>query len=165
MMDDKQDEKSRRTVLIAMDGSKHALFAFEWYAENVYKETDDVIMAYCAEYNINIPTTVLLASPATVEAMVEQHEESVKQVFKKLDHVAKKYNIKHTLERVERPHRPGEAIVKASHQQNVDLIITGTRGLGTIRRTIMGSVSDYIIHHAHVPVIVCKHADEHHKLK
>lgn len=73
--------------------------------------------------------------------------------------------IKHTLERLSRPHRPGEAIVKAAHKQHVDLIVTGTRGLGTVRRTILGSVSDYIIHHAHVPVIVCKHEDEHHKLK
>ena len=29
MTDNKKEEKSRRKVLIAMDGSKHALFAFE----------------------------------------------------------------------------------------------------------------------------------------
>lgn len=31
----------------------------------------------------------------------------------------------------------------------------GSRGLGTIRRTILGSVSDYVVHHANVPVVVC----------
>ncbi|XP_060598422.1 putative universal stress protein SAUSA300_1656 isoform X2 [Ruditapes philippinarum] len=157
MTENKTEQKSARKVLIAMDGSKHALFAFEWYAKNVYKETDNVIMAYCAEYNINVP--MLLASPVAVANIVEQHEEAVLKVFKKLDEIANRYKIKHTLERIERPHRPGEAIVKAAHQQNIDLIITGTRGLGTIRRTILGSVSDYIIHHARVPVIVCKHGD------
>lgn len=165
MTDNQQSQKIGRNVFIAMDGSKHAIYAFEWYAQNVYKETDNVIMAYCAEYDIKIPTPMLLASPASVYAMVEQHEEAVKKVFRKLDDLANKYKIKHTMERLGRPYRPGEAIVKAAHKQNVDLIVTGTRGLGTVRRTILGSVSDYIIHHAHVPVIVCKHEDEHHKLK
>ena len=37
------------------------------------------------------------------------------------------------------------------------MIVLGTRGQGTVRRTILGSVSDYVVHHAHVPVTVCRH--------
>lgn len=73
------------------------------------------------------------------------------------------FQIKHTLERLNGP--PGESLIKAAEQQNVDLIIAGSRGHGTLRRTIMGSTSDYIVHHSHVPVMICKHEDEHHKLK
>ena len=36
------------------------------------------------------------------------------------------------------------------------MIVMGTRGLGTIRRTLMGSVSDYVVHHARIPVIVVR---------
>ena len=71
--------------------------------------------------------------------------------------------IKHVLERLHGP--PGEAIVKAAESQKADLVIAGSRGLGTFRRTIMGSVSDYIVHHSKVPVMICKHDDEHDKLK
>jgi len=38
----------------------------------------------------------------------------------------------------------------------VTTIVVGTRGLGSVRRTILGSVSDYVVHHAHCPVIVCR---------
>jgi nucleotide-binding universal stress UspA family protein len=43
------------------------------------------------------------------------------------------------------------------------MIITGTRGMGTVRRTLLGSVSDHVLHHSHVPVIICKHKDPDHQ--
>jgi len=43
-----------------------------------------------------------------------------------------------------------------AENENATLIVMGTRGLGKVRRTIMGSVSDYVVHHAHCPVIVCR---------
>lgn len=52
---------------------------------------------------------------------------------------------------------PGEVIVHVAEKESCDLIITGSRGMGMIRRTILGSVSDYVLHHAHCPVLICKH--------
>lgn len=58
---------------------------------------------------------------------------------------------------------PGIGICKAAEEVHAALIIVGTRGMGKLRRTFMGSVSDYILHHAHVPVLICRHeSDEHH---
>ena len=53
-------------------------------------------------------------------------------------------------------HRPGEQIIKECTDYNATMVVLGTRGLGAVRRTILGSVSDYVVHHAHCPVIVCR---------
>jgi nucleotide-binding universal stress UspA family protein len=53
--------------------------------------------------------------------------------------------------------RPGEAIVDIAKAEEVSMVVMGTRGLGTVRRTILGSVSDFVLHHAHCPVVVCSH--------
>ena len=37
------------------------------------------------------------------------------------------------------------------------LIVMGSRGLGGIRRALMGSVSDSVVRHAHCPVLVVRH--------
>lgn len=58
--------------------------------------------------------------------------------------------------------RPGEGIINAAREANADVIITGSRGTGKLRRTFLGSVSDYVLHHSDVPVIVCRHKDHHH---
>ena len=57
--------------------------------------------------------------------------------------------------------KPGEGIIKLSKEHDADMIVVGTRGLGKVRRTVLGSVSSYVIHHAHVPVVVCRPRGEH----
>lgn len=58
--------------------------------------------------------------------------------------------------------KPGEAIVDAAKEENAAFIVVGSRGMGAVRRTLVGSVSDYILHHSHIPVVVCRHKDPHH---
>lgn len=57
--------------------------------------------------------------------------------------------------------KPGEGILKAAEDEHASMIVLGSRGKGLLRRTFMGSVSDYVIHHSHVPVFVCKHPNKH----
>ena len=50
--------------------------------------------------------------------------------------------------------KPGHGICKLAKDEDAAAIIVGQRGLGTISRTLIGSTSDYVVHHANVPVIV-----------
>ena len=49
---------------------------------------------------------------------------------------------------------PGQGICDLARDNSPDMIIMGCRGLNALRRTFMGSVSDYVIHHANVPVTI-----------
>ena len=40
------------------------------------------------------------------------------------------------------------------------LIVMGCRGLGGVRRALMGSVSDSVVRHAHCPVLVVRQEKE-----
>lgn len=51
--------------------------------------------------------------------------------------------------------KPGESICHTVKEGEMDLVVMGSRGMGAIRRTFVGSVSDYVLHHSHVPVIIC----------
>ena len=50
--------------------------------------------------------------------------------------------------------RPGEEIVRAAVEGQADLIVVGSHDHGLLYSTVFGSVSEYVIHHAHRPVLV-----------
>ena len=50
--------------------------------------------------------------------------------------------------------KPGELICKNCEEENASVIVLGSRGQGAVRRTFLGSVSDYVVHHSHCPVCV-----------
>ena len=57
--------------------------------------------------------------------------------------------------------KPGEVICKLAKDVNANLIVMGSRGMGTLRRTLLGSVSDYCVHHAHIPVAIVPPPNRH----
>ncbi|XP_055882061.1 universal stress protein in QAH/OAS sulfhydrylase 3'region-like [Biomphalaria glabrata] len=140
---------AHRVVALAIDESEHSDNAFHWYCEHIYKEGDYLLL-------IHVPETYdfTMASPAVVEQLLKELEERV-------DNLEKKYREKLLARRISGKFRtasgkPGEKIVSVARDERATLIITGTRGLGKFRRTILGSVSDYIVHHSNVPVLVCR---------
>lgn len=49
----------------------------------------------------------------------------------------------------------GDGILSIAEQEKADFIVMGTRGLDPVRRTLLGSVSDFVIRHSKIPVLVC----------
>jgi nucleotide-binding universal stress UspA family protein len=49
-----------------------------------------------------------------------------------------------------------EEIVALAENVGADLIAMGSRGRGGIRRALMGSVSERVVHHAHCPVMIIR---------
>lgn len=158
-----QAEKKPRLVLIAMDGSKHSDYCFEWYVDHFYRDTDEVILLFVTDAAPIPATTLLSGNVAMVQDKIHEFEEFCKGRHKHIEDLAKSRNIKHKFERLEG--HPGETIVKAAHDHKADFVIVGSRGHGVIRRTILGSISGYVLHHSHVPVLICKHEDERHRLR
>ena len=50
-------------------------------------------------------------------------------------------------------------VVRLAEELDVGLVVIGSRGLGPFKRTLMGSVSDSVVRHAHCPVLVVRAAE------
>lgn len=51
---------------------------------------------------------------------------------------------------------PASAILEFAEQNKVDIIIMGTLGKGGLERFLLGSVTDKVVRHSKVPVLVVK---------
>lgn len=51
---------------------------------------------------------------------------------------------------------PGAIIAGLAEEEEIDLVIMGNSGKGALSSFIMGSVSQYVIHHVKVPVLIIK---------
>mmetsp|Transcript_31775 Transcript_31775/g.50728 ORF Transcript_31775/g.50728 Transcript_31775/m.50728 type:complete len:146 (-) Transcript_31775:568-1005(-) len=139
-----------RKVVIGVDESSFAEEAFNFYVGNFMKEDDAVILVHTPErYNF------VDASPAVIQELLNE-------IKKKLQVLEDKYQKKlqaagvNSAKFVSKEGDPGEAIVAVAEKEKAVLIVCGTRGMGKLRRTFLGSVSDYVVHHAHCPVLVCR---------
>lgn len=56
-------------------------------------------------------------------------------------------------------HEAWHEIIKYAEKVEAGLIVIGSRGQGKLKRTFLGSVSDSVLHHSYVPVLVCRNKD------
>jgi nucleotide-binding universal stress UspA family protein len=56
---------------------------------------------------------------------------------------------------------PDREIVRFAEGIHADLIVVGSRGLGGVKRALIGSVSDSVVRHAHCPVLVVRQGRQH----
>lgn len=148
-----------RHVLVAMDESHHSDDAFSFYMKNVHKANDHVTLLYVPEYHTVIQSPMVMTDVSVVTELLQDEEKRIKSFLEQLGSKLKSSGIGGKVKSV--GGNPGETVVKVANTDKADLVVIGSRGMGTIRRTLMGSVSDYVMHHAHVPVLVCKHPDLH----
>ncbi|XP_039268321.2 universal stress protein YxiE-like [Styela clava] len=147
------------TVLICVDGSSNALEAFQYFTSN-FRQSDSNVIIFHASDQVKIPAFVpgggVGFMPESLMAAYDEIELHNKRLKEKYEKLCSDIGLNHQViidEDIKKG--PGVAIINAAKKNNAKLIVIGTRGLGTIRRTILGSVSHYVLHHSSVPVLIC----------
>lgn len=51
---------------------------------------------------------------------------------------------------------PAEAILRVAEAERCDLIVMGSRGLGQLKGLLLGSVSERVLQHATIPVMIVR---------
>jgi nucleotide-binding universal stress UspA family protein len=140
-------------ILLATDGSEEAELA-GLTAVDLADATDSELHVV----HVGVLPTFLQSYPGTLgysEKLYEQIEEESRQQLRELS-----WQLKAAGGAVAGTHlRMGAValeIVALAEELGADLIVMGCRGLGGVRRALMGSVSDSVVRHAHCPVLVVR---------
>ena len=133
-----------RKILVAVDGSETSSKAAENASELAEKYGADLIALYIVPPNIKSSEIFDLAKQYGQKIVDEvKHEAS-----------AKKLNVQ--TEVLWDVGSVTKAIVEYAENNNVNLIVLGTRGISGIKRMLLGSTASGVVTYSHCPVMVVK---------
>ncbi len=137
-----------------MDGSDPSKHALE-YAIEIAKKWGSSLFIISVVPNIVLP----VIEPGLSIENIDKLEEETKNIYKKVliqaEEKLEKYpeiQYKTILEHG----RPCKVINDVASEENVDLIIIGSRGLGGITGYILGSTSHRVADHCKMPILIVK---------
>jgi nucleotide-binding universal stress UspA family protein len=145
-------EKIMLKILIAVDGSDHALHAIEAIAKMAKSSLDLEVIMLCVS-----PEPIFYGdyTASTIRSIEEDQKKHQSTILTQAMDYAKSLGIK-----VGEPARAdgvvANEIVRVAQDRQVDQIAMGTRGMGAVGSMVMGSVAQRVVHQASVPVLLVK---------
>ncbi|WP_164216432.1 universal stress protein [Virgibacillus sp. YIM 98842] len=143
----------KRRILVAYDGSeqsKEALQEAKLQAAGV-PETEVHILAVVTKAGPSTNHGVALSIQKSIAEKLEPEVEEIKQEFQ-ADNIAVETRVYID----EKQRNAGKTVCEYAKVNDIDLIIAGSRGLGSMRQILLGSVSNHIVQYSHCPILIIK---------
>jgi len=150
-------------ILVPVDGSKYSRDAAE-YAVGIAKLTHAKVIVL---HVVHLPTyafsysgsegvsPVAIPTPLPV-TLTEDEKKAAKKIVNDVKEMGETGGVKMETKIVERHPSVPDAIIQFAEENGVDLIVMGTKGKTAIKRFLLGSVTESVVHHAHCPVLVVR---------
>jgi len=139
-----------QTILLAIDGSENAKRAAGHASDLVLALDGASLVVVCIAPEPPNQSRIVKAN-YDVRAVLE--EDARAMAGKTLD-IIEKAGVPYTLE--VGMGGPAIEIIKTAEKVGADLIVIGSRGLGSLKGAVLGSVSQKVAQHASCPVMIVK---------
>jgi len=143
-------------ILICSDGSPKAIEAASVAAEIARKFGSEVVLLSVFDPSV-VPAATLGIPGGILETTVnsgcfaDQTQTAVEHETGKVFQAAGvQYRSRRELG------HPVDRIIVSAHDEQADLIVIGSRGIGGYERLLLGSVSEGVLRHAHCPVLAVR---------
>ncbi|KAJ4978255.1 hypothetical protein NE237_009035 [Protea cynaroides] len=169
-------EKKQLKVMVAIEESEGSFHALKWVLDHFFflpssssageaaeaestqnHEKGMLILFHVQQPLVNyfVPADPgIYVAPLVLESIKKAQEQNSAVLLGRALKLCKERQVK--TEAMIANGEPKEMICQAAEQIHPTLLVVGSRGLGMIKRTILGSVSDYCVHHAKCPILIVK---------
>ena len=135
-------------ILIAVDSSPHAMHAAKRGFALAHQLKATIALLFVVDRNKEVVNTDQGITPEQSETvLLKQAEETIEQLIKM-------YGGAEEVLRFTPEGCPRKEIINMAKEWEADLIVMGTHGRTGLVNLMMGSVAEYVIKHATVPVMV-----------
>lgn len=157
---------SFQKILIAVDGSPLSQTVFEQGLSLAQSCQAQLFLLHCLTLEAGSDTTLpplpvgmsdlgiypRLIDNATWEAEVQRQKQQAIDLLENYSQSGKQAGI--AVQSAYKLTDPGQGICQTAQDWQADLIIVGRRGRKGLTEAVLGSISNYVVHHAACPVLV-----------
>ncbi|HEY7108250.1 MAG TPA: universal stress protein [Nitrososphaeraceae archaeon] len=146
------------SILVAVDGSDSSIKALD-YAIELAKKQDNphLILLNILEIEaVKKMASSFIVAPTYGLKEYEEHKKAVLETLDGFKSRCEGERIPAKLEVIGGPAQTTSSIVNYAEDENVDLIVVGTRGNSGLKKLLLGSVASGVVTYAHCPVLVVK---------
>ena len=149
-------------VLIATDGSECALHAARTAMTLLRPEAVTVLSVVDVRSEVAVTGTGLLgAEPLAMPladpgAAAELDDALTADARASVERTASGLGSGVTADRLVAHGDPATEIVRVAEDGGFDVVVVGSHGSGFVKRVLVGSVSNHVVHHSTVPVLVVR---------
>ncbi|MBE2900449.1 universal stress protein [Methanothermobacter thermautotrophicus] len=139
-----------RKVLLATDGSECSMHAARYAIETAAQNQAELLALTVTEtYPLkNLPVEEL------TRKVTELFRKESEEALQKVEDLAVSLDTPVKIRKIMVDGSPAETILKVADEENVDLIVVGASGKHALERFLLGSVSEKVVRHSRVPVLV-----------
>ena len=139
-----------KNILFPADGSQNSKQALMYVKEMA--ETFQAKVTILNTYELPLFVNNLQVSADIYDQIVVDSTEESKNILGEAQKVFQGSSISPQLLSLQG--HTARLIIETANLQNCDLIIMGSRGLGSVKSILLGSVSNYVLHQAKCPVLI-----------
>jgi len=141
-----------KKILLAYDGSEISKKALEEAKRiGVQNESEITVLTVAVDFDYHDLDTGVKRYVSEVLKSVHEMSQRI------LEGAAKEFaDYPNKVDYVDKIGGPGSQIVTYANDNDIDLIVMGSRGLGVFKRTFLGSVSNYVLNHTEKSVYIVK---------
>ncbi|XP_027362737.1 universal stress protein A-like protein [Abrus precatorius] len=162
-----EEKGEGKKVMVAIDESEYSHFALMWVLQSLKESiTKNPLLIFMAQpvidnnytFAAHLGTARIYSPVSARPDFVNSYKENQRKLVLALLEKAKTICATHGVnaEILTEEGDPRTAICSAVEKHTIDLLVVGGRGLGKLKRAIIGSVSNYCVLNAKCPVLVVK---------
>ncbi len=149
----RQQELGPKRILVAIDGSESALKAVRVAARIARNNKAELTIVHV----LTVPSGIYTGeSYAPLDKIEREARQKGERAIAEAIAETKRNNVDGRTAILGPKESPTREITNYADRNTIDLIVTGTRGLGGFKRLLLGSVASGIVHYSHCSVLVVR---------
>ena len=142
-------------ILCPIDFSQHADLVVEWAAHLAEEHGSEIILLHAYHLPVEFQQLEGAYLPADFWDSVKEEAERCLR-----EHADRLRGRKLAVREIVREGYPASVIAEEAVEENVDMIVMGSRGLSGLKHLLLGSIAERVVQKAHCPVLTVNHPDD-----